>query len=74
MNSLIEKYTNIDIKDLIEGYRRSEKRIIYRLPKPDDSDKIIVNWFESEDVKSVSKISGKTTTEITVILKENGLL
>ncbi len=65
-----EKY----IRDWFGIYTPKTKHIIKYPPKLNKDDLIIEEWFENEDVEGISKISGKTTSEIVNILKNNGIL
>lgn len=67
-------YIKIDIINLIENYKKTDRYNIKFLPKPNEKEKIIKQWFKYEDIKTLSNISGKTTIEIVNILEDGGLL
>lgn len=67
-------FTDQDLADMVEGYKKRDKVVFRTMPKLDEETKIIGDWMESPDIGALSIKHKKKSSEIQTILIKNGLI
>lgn len=66
--------TDLDISDMLEGYKGRPPQFLSTAPPQTDLQKIVDSWFDLEDISAVCRKHGLKTSKLMKILNDLGLI